>query len=211
MKNSLDKLAKWLCRQLTCDEFASIVPLFLEILSGTRSGFEFKPEPKTENYRKFLVDLPPPLSAPPSRAQVDWRELKDAIEKQTGKLLKPVRRRGGFSVPEHCRCEHCNAPADFLYLNDGQKGNQVRCKICNHLGTTGRIRQRSGAKYFCPHCGSALSVWKQRAHETIYKCFSYKCPHYLTQESRLTGEERVKRQAQKFDPNYKLHYQYRIT
>lgn len=209
LKNSLDKLAKWLCRQLTCDEFASIVPLFLEILSGTRSGFEFKPEPRTENYRKFLVDLLPPLSAPPSLAQVDWRELKDAIEKQTGKLLKPVRRRGGFSVPEHCRCERCNAPADFLYLNDGQKGNQVRCKICNHLGTTGRIRQRSGAKYFCPHCGSALSVWKQSAHETIYKCFSYKCPHYLTQESRLTGEERVKRQAQKFDPNYKLHYQYR--
>lgn len=209
MKKSLDKLAKWLCRQLTFDEFASIVPIFLEVLSGTRPGFEFKPESKTENYRKFRIDVTPPLSAAPSLAKADWRELKGALEKQTGKALKAVQRRGRISVPNHCRCEHCNAPADFLYLNDGKKGNQVRCKICNHLGTTERIRRQSDAKYFCPHCGSTLTIWKQFSQETIYKCFSYKCPHYLTRERHLTGEERVKRQTQKFDPNYKLHYQYR--
>jgi len=90
LKNSLEKLAKWLCRQLTADEFASIVPLFLEILSGSKTGFEFKPEPKTENYRKFRVDATPPLSAPPVSPQADWRELKAEHEKRSGKSLKPV-------------------------------------------------------------------------------------------------------------------------
>ncbi len=187
--------------------------MFLEILSGSKTGFEFKPEPKTENYRKFRVDSTPPLSTPPPPPsiplQADWRKLKTELERCSGKPLKPVRRRGGFAVPIHCRCEHCNAPADFLYLNDGKKGNQVRCKICNHLGTTERIRHKTNAKYFCPHCGSPLSIWKQSSHETIYKCFHYSCPHYLTSENKLSREEKVKRQTQKFDPNYKLHYQYR--
>lgn len=127
LKNSLQKLAKWLCRQLTSDEFASIVPLFQEILFGSRTGFEFKPEPKTTNYRKFHVDTTPPLSTPPPPfsifPQADWRKLKTELEKSSGKPLKPVRRRGGFVVPTHCRCEHCDAPADFLYLNNGKKGN----------------------------------------------------------------------------------------
>ena len=212
LKNSLHKIARWICRQLTADEFSSIVLLLLEILSGAKSGFDFKPEPQTENYRKFRVDTDPPLSAPPpppTNPKQNWHDLKDAIEKRTGKPLKPVIRRGTFSIPEHCRCEHCDAPSQFLYLNDGKKGNQVRCKICNSLGSTERIRRKTNAKYFCPHCGSALSVWKESSHETIYKCFSYNCRHYLTQEADLTAEEKKRRKTQKFDPNYKLHYQYR--
>lgn len=193
---SLQKLAKWLCRQVTADEFASFVPLFLEIFSGSKPGFEFKPEPKTENDRKFRIDVPPPLSAPSVSFQADWSKLKDELEKRSGKPVKPVRRRGGFGIPVSCRCEHCNAPADFLYLNDGKKkGNQVRCKIGNHLGTSERIRHKTDAKYFCPHCGSTLSVWKQSSHETIYKCFNYKCPHYLAAENKLSDEEKAKRQT----------------
>ncbi len=191
LKNSLQKLAKWLCRQLTFGEFASIVPLFLEILSGSKTGFEFKTEPETENYRKFRVDVTPPLPAPPPRPpispQADWHELKVELERRSSKPVKAIRRRGGFEVPARCLCEHCNASADFLYLNDGKKGNQVRCKICDHLGTTERIRSKTDAKYFCPHCGSAFSVWKQNSHETIYKCFNYKCQHYLTKEGITPG------------------------
>lgn len=187
--------------------------LLLEVLAGSHPNFEFKPEPQTANYRKFSVDTTPPLlETPPPVSPVpsaDWRKLKATIEKQTGKPLKPVQRRGGLSVPAHCRCEHCNAPAEFLYLNDGKKGNQVRCKICNSLSSTERVRRKTNAKYFCPHCSSPLSIWKQSSQETIYKCFSYKCQHYLNQESRLTDKEHSKRQTQKFDPSYKLHYQYR--
>ena len=188
-----------------------MVPLFLEILSGIKSGFEFKPEPRTENYRKFRVDLAPPLSAPqpPPHPQQDWRALKAAQEKQTGKPVKPVARRGTHPVPDHCRCGHCGAPSQYLYLNDGKKANQIRCKICHSLSPTERIRRQTAAQHYCPHCGSALSVWKESAQETIYKCFRYDCPHYLSQKSKLTAEERSRRDRQRYDPNYKLHYQYR--
>lgn len=211
LKNSLYKIARWVCRQLTSDEFSSIVPLFLEILSGTQTGFDFKPERQTENYRKFRVDTEPPRRNPPAQSapKQNWRQLAAEYQTSTGKPLKPVSRRGTFSVPEHCRCEHCNAPSQYLYLNDGKKGNQIRCKICNSLSSTERIRRKTDAKYFCPHCSSALSVWKETPTETIYKCFSYKCSHYLKQSNALTDDEKLKRQQQKFDPNYKLHYQYR--
>jgi len=37
-------------------------------------------------------------------------------------------------VLERCRCEVCGGPHDYLYLNDGQKGTQYRCKVCSHIG-----------------------------------------------------------------------------
>ncbi len=123
--------------------------------------------------------------------------------------MKPVRRHGTFSVPEHCLCEHCHAPSQYLYLNDGKKGNQIRCKICNSLSSTERIRRKSNAKYFCPHCGRPLSFWKETAAETVYKCFSPQCPNYLSKKAKLTAKERKRRKQNKFDPNYKLHYIYR--
>ena len=123
--------------------------------------------------------------------------------------MKPVARRGTHPVPDHCRCGHCGAPSQYLYLNDGKKANQIRCKICHSLSPTERIRRQTAAQHYCPHCGSALSVWKESAQETIYKCFRYDCPHYLSQKSKLTAEERSRRDRQRYDPNYKLHYQYR--
>ena len=135
--------------------------------------------------------------------------MKAAYEQENGKKIKPVKRRDGFDLPDHCRCEKCNAPAKYLYLNDGKKKNQVRCKICNHLSPTHRFRRESNAKYFCTYCHKPLSLWKKKPTEDIYKCMNNACPHFLANEAKLTSEERKKRKKQKFDPNYKLHYQYR--
>lgn len=213
MNTQITKFTRWICRQLTTDEFSSMVALMLEISSGSKSGYEFKPEPQTANYRKFAVDTVQPFPAPEPHAApqptLNWKQLKANLERQSGKILKPVRRRGGLPLPTHCRCEKCNAPAEYLYLNDGKKANQVLCKICGHLGTTERVRRQSQAKYFCPHCSKPLSQWKTSSTETIYKCMSNDCPHYLKKKSALTPEEQAKRKQQKFDPNYKLHYQYR--
>ena len=211
MNTQITKFTRWICRQLTFDEFSSMVALMLEISSGSKSGYDFKLEPQTANYRKFTVDADQPVLAPEPQPQptLNWKQLKTNLERQSGKVLKPVRRRGSLPLPTHCRCEKCNAPAEYLYLNDGKKANQVLCKICGHLGTTERIRRQSQAKYFCPHCSKQLYQWKTSSTETIYKCMNNDCPHYLQQKEKLTAEERAKRKLQKFDPNYKLHYQYR--
>ncbi len=214
MKNNIYKLAQWFCRQLTSDDFFSIVNLFLEILSGKETSYTFKEKPHSENYRKFHVDQEKPLKAQPeltvSPITLDWKLLKVQYEQKHNKELKIVRRHAdSIAIPDYCRCPHCNAPSSYLYLNDGKKGNQIRCKICTKLSPTHRVRHQSNAKYFCPHCGLSLSIWKKRDEQTIYKCFNDKCPHYINLKDRLTDHEKEQRNKQKYDPNFKLHYQYR--
>ena len=216
MKTSLDKMLRWFCRKMTSNEFASVVLIIHEILSGKRSDFEFKPEEpeRTANYRKFAYDLLPPLTKPPETTAAEpsdnWRRLLAEHEERHGRKLNPVRRKeGGFEVPEHAHCEHCGAPSAYLYLNDGCKGNQIRCKVCDKLSATHRTRRESKAKYHCPYCGSALYHWKDLGTETIYKCPNDHCRHYQDSLARLTSEERRKRSANPYDPNYKLRYQYR--
>lgn len=216
MNNKILNLAKWFCRKLTANEFASIIVIFHDILAGNRSDFDFKPEIKTANYRKFYVDEEQPLleEPPKSPKQIqpihDWKILKNEYEIKHNKTLKTVRRRNNqLTIPNYCKCEKCGAPSEYLYLNDGKKANQIRCKICNSLSQTQRVRRESQAKYFCPHCGMAIYKWKERKLETIFKCPNHKCPHLLKRKSQLTKEEQEKRTQNCYDPNYKLHYQFR--
>ena len=140
---------------------------------------------------------------------LDWKKLKAEYEKKTGKILSPVRRRKhSIGPPPDCCCEHCTAPSRYLYLNDGKKGNQVRCKICNKLSATHRVRTESKAKYFCPHCGSAMYLWKQDSLKTTFKCPNNKCSLYLKNLQALTQDEHEMR-ASGNTSQFKLHYQYR--
>lgn len=51
---SLPRLARWICRQLTCNMFASLMVILNEVLSGQRSDYPFKEEDKpSENYRPW--------------------------------------------------------------------------------------------------------------------------------------------------------------
>lgn len=207
--NKLLKLVKWFCRKLTYNDLASAIIIFHDVLSKSRSDIDLKPEKKSPHYSNFRVDMMRPLVAPAQDEKVDWKILKQNREKATGKKLSPVRRRkNSKQPPSNCECPHCNAPSRFLYLNDGKKGNQVRCKICNKLSTTNRIRIENKAKYYCPHCNSAMFLWKSDQVKTIYKCPSKKCSLYLKNLNSLTAKEHEMRK----DGNtsqFKLHYQYK--
>ena len=50
---------------------------------------------------------------------------------------------------------------------------------------------------------------EKNKQNTIYKCPGYTCPHYLKNKLQLTTEEKAMREQQKYNPNFKLHYQYR--
>ena len=77
MNTQITKFTRWICRQLTIDEFSSMVALMLEISSGSKSGYEFKPEPQTANYRKFAVDTVQPfLASEPHAAPQSTLKLK---------------------------------------------------------------------------------------------------------------------------------------
>jgi len=210
LKRNILKIVKWFCRRLTYNELASAIVIFHEVLSNSRSDIELKPESKPPHYRDFRTDMVRPLTKPPITSSThDWEQLQAEHKKSTGKTIAPVRRRkGSKKPPDDCRCAHCNAPQRYLYLNDGKKGNQVKCKICNKLSPTHRVRTVSKAKYFCPHCGNAMFLWKENQLLTIFKCPNNKCSHYLKKLAALTPEERQMRIAGKTS-QFKLHYQYR--
>jgi transposase-like protein len=216
MNKSLNGLIRWFCRHITFNELASAVAVLLDILSGKNQDFKLKPEleSKSVNYRKFTLDGLRALTAPPvpedNTVKPDWKQLLHDYSLAHQRDLKPVKRRtGSITFSEHCHCEHCGAPGAYLYLNDGCKGNQVRCKICSRLSSTERVRQATKAKYLCPYCGKALFLWKERETETVYKCQNVKCSHYIEHLHNLTRLEVKARRDNVYDPNYKLHYQYR--
>lgn len=213
MKTKLTSLVRWFCLKLTYNDLASVVVILHDVLSGSRKDISLKPEEKSPNYRSFRVDTVPPLRDAPGLAEAspgqDWQALMLEYNKTHRRNLQPVGRRGGAEPPPGCRCEHCGAPRKYLYMNNGKKGSQVQCKICGKTSPTHRVRRESQAKYWCPYCQSPLGTWKESGQCTIYKCFSYACPHYLHSRGCLTVEEKRTRENQKYDPNFKLHYQYR--
>ncbi len=210
MHHSLLRLIKWFCRRLTFNELASAVIIFHEILSNSRKDIPLKPDEKPPHYRQFRVDHVPPLPADDEISyNLEWKLLKTAKESLSGKPINPVCYRNGKQPPAGSKCGHCNAPGKYLYLNNGKLQSQVKCKICGKTSPSHGTKRQRKTKYLCPHCSKALSKWKQSKQSTIYKCFSYKCPHYLNNKTQLTKKEQAIRQRQKYDPNFKLHYQYR--
>jgi transposase-like protein len=212
MKNSLIKIVKWFCRKLTFNELASAIVIFHEVLNGSRKDIHLKPDDTPPHYREFRVDTIPPIPAPKIETAVkteEWRRLKNEKELITGNPIKPVQTRKGHLIPAGCKCSYCNAPKKYLYLNNGKLKSQVKCKICGKTSPTNSPKRKPKAKYFCPHCSSALFKWKESKQSTIFKCPSHACPHYLYNKAKLNDEEKEMRSRQKYNPNFKLHYQYR--
>jgi transposase-like protein len=212
MNHSLIRLIKWFCRKLTFNELASAIVIFHEVLTHSRNDIPLKPDEKPPHYRQFRVDPVFPLTPQKNDTSanlVDWKILKKEKELKSGKPIKPVVWRNGKKLPPKSKCQNCNAPKKFLYLNNGKLQSQVKCKICGKTTSINTTKRKPKAKYLCPYCSSALFKWKQSKQCTTYKCPSYKCPHYLRNKMQLTKEERAMRSQQKYNPNFKLHYQYR--
>lgn len=213
MNNDLSRLLKWFCSKLTYNDLASAVPVLLEILGGTRKDIKLKPDEKPKHYRDFRVDRTPPLTDDPSPPDEQeprpWKHLLKAYKLKHGKALAPIKHCGKRIPPAGCRCAHCDAPRKYLYINNGKLASQVRCKVCGKTSPTHGCRRESKATYWCPHCEYALYRWKSSKVCTIYKCPNDKCPQYLRKKGHLTDEEAQMRTQQKYDPNFKLHYQYR--
>ena len=193
MKNkSLIHLVRWFCRHLTFNDLASVVPVLQEVLSGSRKVELKAPEDRPPHYRQFLVDPTAPLREQPNPTPElpDWKQLKSQYEQEHGKPIRVVTRRSDAAQPPgKCRCQHCNAPVRYLYLNNGKLSSQVLCKICGRTSPTDRPRRQSKACYWCPHCNGALYRWKEDGICTAYKCPNDKCPFYVQNLAALTSEE----------------------
>lgn len=207
-------LVAWFCRQLSLEELFTAAAIILEVLNDERSDIQCKDAFRQQhpNYRSYDVDPEPPLTESPSprrrQPTADWKDLLHSHRLNTGKDLKPVRRRDPSTrVPNSIRCPSCNAPGKYLYHNDGKKRSQLRCKVCDDLFKAARHHRPSKAKYWCPCCHNALYLWKQSEILTIYKCPNDRCPRYLAAKAKLNAKERELQKAK--SSQFKLRYQYR--
>lgn len=209
--NHFKRAVRWFCSVITFNELASAVLIFHEILSGKETSYKLKEEVAMPHYRDFRTSYPPPMESPPSRRieiKGTWQNLKAEKESKTGKVLRPVKRHVDKPIPpDGCICLHCGAPKRYLYLNNGTLASQVICKICSRTSPIGKPRRTSNAKYWCPHCGYALSEWKNNPVFTAYKCPNKKCPFVIDNYSKFNAEE--KKLCKKKSSQFKLHYQFR--
>lgn len=198
--NNITQLCRWFCSLLTEDGLFSAICILLDVYYGRKTDFKLRSQADFPNYRKFHVDSELPLLSPPT-PKANWKEMQKIDP------LKPIRRRGNSGPSRNLRCQHCDAPNDYLYLN-GKNSTQALCKICNGSTPTDRQRQTSDCPYFCPHCNRRLGKWKQTDAMTIYKCFHYDCPNYLNRLAELSPEEQEVQKTGK-SSQFKLHYQFR--
>ena len=212
MKSNLNKIIRWFCSKLSYNELASAVVIFLEILNGQRSNIKLKAEEeRPPHYRQFRVAKAPPLVEDPAPQEniPDWQELQILYKQQNGKAITHVHRRtGAKEPPPKCRCNHCNAPASYLYLNNGNLNTQVKCKICGKTSQTDKPRRESKTQYWCPHCNYALGLWKKHGMYNAFKCPNNKCSFYVKNLKSLTPEERNMRVDGKYS-QFKLRYSFK--
>jgi putative transposase len=213
--HTIHSLVNWFCSQLTKNELLSAISLLLDVYQGRRDDIKLKRQFREEhpNYRDYEVDTEPPLTEPPEAqprtATLDWRELVSRHTVENGRAPAPVTRRNGYVPPAGSRCERCGAPIEWLYVNDGKKCSQLRCKLCSLLFPVRRVRRDASGPFWCPHCGKAMYRWKQSDDMTIYKCGNRKCLHYRQAFDELNAKEKLLVRTG-MSSQFKLHYQWRV-
>jgi len=159
--------------------------------------------PVSEKYRTLKVDAMPIIE---KRELYDYKQLLNKYLEEHGKPLKPVNRRSKFLPPANALCPICGAPYEYIYDNNGGKG-QLGCKVCKSTFYPGKA-YLDKLTFKCPHCGKALQKKRDRKQFFVYTCVNKHCPFYIHNLTSMSKDEKAD-----FDKNpfkYKLHYYYRV-
>ena len=198
----IEGIAYWICRILLKSEVQALVELLTQLLIAKDTLFK-KDEPDFPNYRKFYVDAKAPIQQGNKKAH---RKNYKTIIKEKG--ITPINRQKGNKnlPPKKLYCPYCKAPSNYIWINDGKRAGQYRCKVCKETFHPNTKKERI-SKYFCPYCGYALFLWKGRPFVDIYKCGNKKCSRYIEKYQNLSEKEK---QLFKEKPSqFSLHYIYR--
>jgi transposase-like protein len=167
----------------------------------TRNAYD---EPLNKPYRKLQVDQMPIIEVP---EKLNFKQLLIDHETNHGKPLKPVKRHKNkkVNIPNTLTCPRCGAPHDYLYDNNGGKG-QFQCKVCScRFNFKNYYSKASIIK--CPHCFKPLDKIKERKDFFVFKCKNDECTFYLRNLAIMTKEQK---QRFKIAPHeFKVRYIYR--
>lgn len=187
---------------LTIIEYQADLIKTLIVLVVSKPAKRKDDEPANKPYHKLSVDELPIFE---KTLKGEYKEIIDNYFSKTGFKLKPVKHRKTSKVPLDLCCPYCNAPYEYIYDNNGGKG-QYLCKVCTAVFNTNDKPIRD-VVLKCPHCRSILQKIKNRKDFDVFKCLNDKCSFYTKNISTLS-----KTQKEDFavNPhNYKVRYIYR--
>lgn len=159
--------------------------------------------PKSEKctdkkYTKLSVD-PMPVFEKPAITKI-----YDSAALIAERSIKPVKNRGGKVVPADTVCPYCGASHEYLYDNNGGKG-QFLCKVCGSTFFPQVPAKQDHA--YCPFCNQKLSLIKKRKTFDVYRCGNPHCSYRRKKLSVMSSEQEA---LYKQSPHlFKLRYIYR--
>ncbi|MED4355086.1 DDE-type integrase/transposase/recombinase [Schinkia azotoformans] len=175
----------------------------LTLLIGKSMFDKPKETPVNKPYRKLQVDDLPIIE---TLEKLDYKIILREFLEANGKPLKPVqRRKNSTPVPSSMNCPKCGAPSDYLYANNGGKG-QYQCKVCACLFNS-KSRYHKELILKCPHCSKSLEKIKERKDFNVFKCKNNDCSYYKNKVNGMSQKE--KKQFKKDPQAFKLRYIYR--
>ena len=143
--------------------------------------------PVNQPYRKLQVDELPLIDKP---EKLNYQLILQEYFEANGKPLKPVQRRTNTktNVPSTINCPKCGAPSNYIYANNGGKG-QYQCKVCSCLFNSNNYYLKE-AILKCPHCSKTLEKIKERKDFNVFKCKNDNCSYYQQKRSGMTQKEK---------------------
>ena len=154
-------------------------------------------------YRKLKVDDLPKIRVPEKK---NYKILiKKYSDEHDGKQLKPVKHRGNFIPPKDLSCPCCDASYDFIYDNNGGRG-QFTCKVCNTNFNSKDAYEKHNI-YKCPYCNKTLTPIKSRENFIVHKCINKNCNYYINALKSLSDADLLEYKSH--PERFKLHYLYR--
>ena len=153
-------------------------------------------------YQKFKIDKPPRIV---KHEVWHYSDYIPYIKARYGVDIRPVNRRKPCNIPDDTVCPCCNAPKEYLYKNNGSKG-QLFCKVCLNKFSPEESRFTKLLSLRCPYCNHILVPKKNRKHFTVHKCVNKKCSYYLQNLKKVKKQDLDEPYGKN---KYKLHYLYR--
>lgn len=182
----------------------SLLSQIAYLLKFIASNINLHKEDELPNYpyRKLIVDKPPIIK------EVELLNYKDILKEHlisTGKEIKPVALRKESSVPKDSVCNRCGAPHQYLYDNNGGRG-QLLCKVCKNTFEKDAKKVKV-THVLCPYCGKHLDLKHSRSTFNVHDCRNKQCAYRLNAYAKLTDSE--KEDCVIHPEKYKLRYSYR--
>lgn len=180
-----------------------VINILIFLLTGKGLNKIPNSTPLDKPYQKIQVDDTPIIVKP---ERLDYKEILSEYLKRNDKELKPINpRKGTTQVDVKVACPKCSAPHNYLYDNNGGRG-QYKCKVCSSNFNTKNLYDKQ-IRFKCPHCNKFLDRIKDRNNFAVYKCRNNSCSFYKTNLKSMTKEER---QAFKINPHAtKVRYIFR--